>query len=107
MGGVVGVCLNVLSFPKCANMIDLNEGMKVCCWSGDGDADGYHPFWVRAFLYNRDTHGNLNIIKLNPTMYGVGTEYLYGTERDFFYMTRFVPPPPPQVSAHAHETTAQ
>jgi len=41
-----------------------------------------NPFWVRAFLYNRDAHGTLNIVKLNPAMYAVGTEYLYGSARD-------------------------
>jgi hypothetical protein len=64
-----------------------------------------NPFWVRAFLYNRDAHGNLNITRLSPDMYGTGTEYLYGTQRDFFYMTRFVPPaehPPPGSYQEGH-----
>lgn len=56
-----------------------------------------NPFWVRAFLYNRDFHGNLTITKLNPAMYGIGTEYLTSTERDFFYLTRFAPPAPKQI----------
>jgi hypothetical protein len=38
-----------------------------------------NPFWVRAFLYNRDTHGMLQITKLNPGMQGSGSEYLNGT----------------------------
>ena len=54
-----------------------------------------NPFWVRAFLYNRGSNGTLQITKLNPGMQGSGSEYLYGTERDFFYLTRFQPPPPP------------
>ncbi len=62
-----------------------------------------NPFWVRAFLYSHDSHGTLNIIKLNPAMHGTGTEYLYGTERDFFYLTRFAPSPP----VHTRETIAQ
>ena len=52
-----------------------------------------NPFWVRAFLYTQDASGTLNNGKLNPAMYGTGTEYLYGTQRDFFYLTRFTPPP--------------
>jgi hypothetical protein len=57
-----------------------------------------NPLWVRGFLYNRDHHGNVQITKLDPAMYGTGTEYLNGTFRDFFYLTRFtfVPPPPPR-----------
>src|SRR5581483_4398992 len=47
-----------------------------------------NPFWVRAFLYNRNQHGTLGIEKLNPQMQGFGTEYLNGTQRDFFYLTR-------------------
>lgn len=61
-----------------------------------------NPFWVRAFFYNRDHHGNMQITKLDSAMYGTGTEYLNSTFRDFFYLTRFtfVPPPPPrEVSA--------
>jgi len=54
-----------------------------------------NPFWVRAFLYDRDDNGQLNISKLNPQMQGTGYEYLYGTERDFFYLTRFAPAVPP------------
>ena len=50
-----------------------------------------NPFWVRAFLYNRDASGSLQITKLNPGMQGSGNEYLYGTERDFFYITRILP----------------
>jgi hypothetical protein len=50
-----------------------------------------NPFWVRAFLYNRDAHGQLSIVKLNPQMQGTGYEYLYGTQRDFFYLTNFTP----------------
>ena len=65
-----------------------------------------NPFWVRAFLYNRDAHGMLNIVKLNPAMYGTGTEYLYGTQRDFFYLTRFAPPPPPPPT-HSREASPQ
>ena len=66
-----------------------------------------NPFWVRAFMYNRNARGNLSISKLNPAMYGTGTEYLYGTQRDFFYMTRFVPSPPAQPLPHAHEVGLQ
>lgn len=50
-----------------------------------------NPYWVRAFLYNRDSQGGRTIIKLNPAMQGTGTEYLNGTARDFFYLTRVVP----------------
>lgn len=50
-----------------------------------------NPFWVRAFLYNRSPNGTLQITKLNPRMQGSGTEYLYGTERDFIYLTRIQP----------------
>jgi hypothetical protein len=46
---------------------------------------------VRAFLYERDHNGKLTIDKLNPQMQGTGKEYLYGTQRDFFYLTRFAP----------------
>ena len=66
-----------------------------------------NPFWVRAFLYNRDTHSNLNITKLHPAMQGTGTEYLYGTQRDFFYLTRFSPPPPPPQPSHSREAPPQ
>ena len=55
-----------------------------------------NPFWVRAFLYNWDSHGILQITKLNPGMQGSGTEYLYGTARDFFYLTRVLPKLPPK-----------
>jgi len=51
-----------------------------------------NPYWVRAFVYNRASNGALSITKLNPNMQGTGTEYLYGTARDFFYLTRFAPP---------------
>lgn len=66
-----------------------------------------NPFWVRAFLYNRDAHGTLNIVKLNPAMYGVGTEYLYGSARDFFYLTRFAPPLSSSAPPLSHETYPQ
>jgi hypothetical protein len=52
-----------------------------------------NPYWVRAFIYSRSSGGSLSIAKLNPYMQGTGTEYLYGTERDFFYLTRFTPTP--------------
>lgn len=58
-----------------------------------------NPFWVRAFLYTRNSQGVLNITKLHPSMQGRGTEYLDGTTRDFFYLTRVVPaslPPLPK-----------
>lgn len=56
-----------------------------------------NPFWVRAFLYSRNAGGTgtLSITKLNPAMYGTGTEYLSATQRDFFYLTRYAPPLPP------------
>lgn len=47
-----------------------------------------NPFWVRAFLYGRDSTGSLQITRLDPGMQGTGLEYLSGTERDFFYLTR-------------------
>ena len=52
-----------------------------------------NPNWVRAFLYDRNASGSLQITKLNPSMQGSGTEYLYGTDRDFFYFTRMPPLP--------------
>jgi hypothetical protein len=62
-----------------------------------------NPFWVRAFLYNRDSHGVLNITMLNPGMQGSGNDYLNGTERDFFYLTRTMPSVlAPKRSLHAH-----
>ena len=50
--------------------------------------------WVRNFLYTRQHTGTLQITKLDPAMYGTGTEYLTGTFRDFFYLTRsaYIPP---------------
>jgi hypothetical protein len=51
-----------------------------------------NPFWVRAFLYQRDSAGNLTITKLNPQMQGTGYEYLNVDQRDFFYLTRYAPP---------------
>ncbi len=53
-----------------------------------------NPFWVRAFLYTRNSQGVLGISKLNPAMQGSGTEYLRGTARDFVYLTRMLPPHP-------------
>lgn len=50
-----------------------------------------NPFWVRAFLYQRDSQGVLHITKLRPSMQGSGTEYLNSTARDFFYLARVVP----------------
>jgi len=47
-----------------------------------------NPRWVRAFLYHRTASGTLQITKLHPGMQGSGDEYLQGTERDFFYLTR-------------------
>lgn len=55
-----------------------------------------NPFWVRAFLYNQSQTGSYNITKLNPGMQGTGFEYLHGTERDFFYLTRVAPVLPPR-----------
>ena len=52
-----------------------------------------NPYWVHVFLYTQHAYGTLHISKLNPDMYGSGTKYLYGTERDFFYLIRFTPPP--------------
>lgn len=66
-----------------------------------------NPFWVRAFLYNRTSHGQRNVLKLNPAMQGDGSEYLYGTQRDFFYLTRFAPPPPPTTPTQRYETNSQ
>ncbi|HLZ58579.1 MAG TPA: phosphodiester glycosidase family protein [Ktedonosporobacter sp.] len=55
-----------------------------------------NPFWVRAFLYDRNQNGPLNIVKLHPQMQGTGNEYLYGAQRDFFYLTRFAPATAPK-----------
>jgi len=52
-----------------------------------------NPFWVRAFLYERDAAGTLHAMKLNPAMQGSALDYLQGTPRDFFYLT-VVPPNP-------------
>lgn len=54
-----------------------------------------NPFWVRAFLYERNQKATLDVQKLDPQMQGSGYEYLNGTERDFFYLTRFAPAKPP------------
>jgi len=54
-----------------------------------------NPFWVRAFLYDRVGNGLPTIAKLHPLMQGTGSEYLTGTQRDFFYLTRFAPAVPP------------
>jgi hypothetical protein len=68
----------------------LGEAMKAagCAMAMQTDIN---PFWVRAFLYNRDHNGALSITKLNPQMQGTGYEYLNGTQRDFFYLTRKTP----------------
>lgn len=47
-----------------------------------------NPFWVRAFTYQRDPGGAWHISALHPGMQGSGDEYLRGSERDFFYVTR-------------------
>ncbi len=52
-----------------------------------------NPFWVRAFLYQRDARGAWQSMKLNPGMQGSGTEYLQSTQRDFFYLTFIAPRP--------------
>lgn len=52
-----------------------------------------NPFWVRAFLYERDAAGTLHTMKLNPAMQGNALDYLRGTQRDFFYLT-IIPPRP-------------
>jgi hypothetical protein len=57
-----------------------------------GEVEAYEK-WRDSFLYTQNAYGTLHISELNPDMYGSGTEYLYGTERDFFYLTRFTPPP--------------
>lgn len=50
-----------------------------------------NPFWVRAFLYTANA-GHLPVpSKLNTSMQGTGYEYLYGTARDFFYLTYATP----------------
>ncbi len=51
-----------------------------------------NPFWVRAFLYQRDSKGTFTITKLNAQMQGTGYEYLNVDARDFFYLTRYTPP---------------
>jgi hypothetical protein len=68
----------------------LGEAMKAAGAAMAMQTD-INPFWVRAFLYNRDHSGRLSITKLNPQMQGTGYEYLYGTQRDFFYLTRTIP----------------
>ncbi|MHB8600727.1 MAG: hypothetical protein ACYDER_28465 [Ktedonobacteraceae bacterium] len=61
-----------------------------------------NPYWVRAFLYNRNSQGTRTITKLNPAMNGSGTEYLYGTARDFFYLTRVIAPSMFPSRLHPH-----
>jgi hypothetical protein len=56
-----------------------------------------NPLWVRAFLYQLSGDGQLQIDKLHPGMQGSGKEYLQGTERDFFYLTRTQPPTGPST----------
>jgi hypothetical protein len=51
-----------------------------------------NPFWVRAFLYQKNSGGSLTITKLNTAMQGTGNEYLNVDLRDFFYLTRYAPP---------------
>jgi hypothetical protein len=58
-----------------------------------------NPFWVRAFLYERSGNGTLTITKLDNQMQGTGQEYLNGDQRDFFYLTRYTPPPPGKKTA--------
>ncbi|QBD83778.1 hypothetical protein EPA93_44115 [Ktedonosporobacter rubrisoli] len=64
-----------------------------------------NPFWVRAFLYDYSSSGKVMVTKLNPAMQGTGYEYLNGTERDFFYLTRVSPkvPPTPSVPNYPRE----
>lgn len=50
-----------------------------------------NPYWTRAFLYQRNSHGTLTIRKLNTQMQGTGNEYLNADQRDFFYLTRYTP----------------
>jgi hypothetical protein len=50
-----------------------------------------NPRWVRAFLYQPAADGTLQMEKLHPGMQGSGSEYLQGTDRDFFYLTRLPP----------------
>ncbi|GAC1457124.1 MAG: phosphodiester glycosidase family protein [Ktedonobacterales bacterium] len=47
-----------------------------------------NPYWVRAFLYERDLNGQWQITKLHSGMQGAGEEYLRHSQRDFFYLTR-------------------
>jgi hypothetical protein len=47
-----------------------------------------NPFWARAFTYTHDATGQIVATRLDPSMPGTGTEYLYGDVRDFFYLTR-------------------
>ncbi len=50
-----------------------------------------NPFWTRAFLYQQEKSGALTISKLSTAMQGTGKEYLTANERDFFYLTRYMP----------------
>lgn len=50
-----------------------------------------NPFWVRAFLYAANQPHLPVPTKLNTSMQGTGYEYLYGTARDFFYLTYATP----------------
>jgi hypothetical protein len=52
-----------------------------------------NPFWTRAFLYHQEKSGVLTTSKLSTDMHGTGKEYLTGDQRDFFYLTRYLPPP--------------
>ena len=83
--------------------LTLGEALKVAGAVMAMQTD-INPFWVRAFLYSRNSQGTWNIVKLNPAMYGTGTEYLSATQRDFFYLTRFAPPLP---APHLREMAPQ
>jgi hypothetical protein len=64
-----------------------------------------NPFWVRCFLYHPSASGEMQTAKLHPGMQGMGAEYLQGTERDFFYLTRIQPatsPTNPATSPPTH-----
>ncbi|BCL80068.1 phosphodiester glycosidase family protein [Ktedonobacteria bacterium brp13] len=64
-----------------------------------------NPFWTRAFLYQRNSHGTLTINKLNTQMQGTGYEYLNADQRDFFYLTRYTPTSTTTTRTHTSSGT--
>jgi hypothetical protein len=88
--GITGQGCLIYAAGNALTALTLGQAMKAAGAVMAMQTD-INPFWVRAFLYNRDHNAPTSIVKLNPQMQGSGYEYLNGTERDFFYLTRFAP----------------